>query len=862
MKSQTKRDEYVAELEAEIAERVRAQEQAGRERAVLILLNSLNHAANRGASLEEIFDLLGAESKKAFSSQGATVYLLSPDKDALLMQNLPISPDIVRRIEKLIGREIPRVRIPLQAGSIYNDVLRSGETQLVHDPAAIQRMMAEFTESEQLKKLISPIGKLLDIGSVAIVPLLSDGELIGLMSMANREPFTGLDLERFEAISGQIAAIIRRRQADEALRESERRYRLLAENVTDVIWTLDLEGNFTYVSPSVERLRGYTAQEVMQEPMSAALTPDSLQIVAARLSALQQASAQDDLITAPTRFELEQPCKDGSTVWTEVIVSSMLDEGGALAGILGVTRDLAERVRANQERRQLLAQISEQVRQLQQVMDAVPDGVLLLDNDGKVVMANPGAERSLAVLARASVGDTLTQLAGRQVAELLVPPPAGELWHEIKASGRTYEIVAVPSAGQAVEADTQGGATGWVLAIRDATQEREMQERARQQERLAAVGQLAAGIAHDFNNIMAVIVLYAQMSQRTPNLSPKLQERLEIIDQQARRASDLTNQILDFGRRSVLEQKPLNLATLVGEQVKLLERTLPENIDIQFACGPDEYTIKADLTRMQQVFMNLAVNARDAMPLQSGMELRISLARLPAGEMVHCVTCGQVMTGRDGWVQLTVADSGVGIPDDVLPRIFDPFYTTKEVGAGTGLGLAQVYGIIKQHDGHINVETRLGEGTTFTIFMPALSLSGRLGSPDLPPLELAQGQGETVLVVEDNPAVRKSLVASLEAINYRVLEAANGREALEILGYAARRVDLVLSDLVMPGMGGQALFRALREQDQEIKVVLITGHPLQDELVELEAQGLNGWLLKPVRLEQLAQLLMQVLPRI
>ncbi len=374
---------------------------------------------------------------------------------------------------------------------------------------------------------------------------------------------------------------------------------------------------------------------------------------------------------------------------------------------------------------------------------------------------------------------------------------------------------------------------------------RETQERMMHQERMAAVGQLAAGIAHDFNNILASIVLYTQMSLRA-ELPPQFRQRLEIIAQQTARAADLVQQILDFGRRAVLERQPLLLDSFLKEVVKLLQRTLPENIQIDLTLDAGDHLILADPTRIQQVVVNLALNARDAMP--NGGELHISLARI-SGQQINCVDCGLVFGGE--WVEIAVADTGTGIPAEALPHIFEPFFTTR-APLGHGLGLAQVYGLVNQHNGHIAVETQVGKGTTFRLYWPALQ-TPQPQPVASPSSEIVYGHGETLLIVEDDAIVRAALVDALDLLGYRVLEATNGQEALALYAARAGDIALVLSDWVMPAMGGLELVRALQALNPALKVLMLTGHPLSQETRESVSANVVGWTLKPPNLEQLAR---------
>ncbi len=504
------------------------------------------------------------------------------------------------------------------------------------------------------------------------------------------------------------------------------------------------------------------------------------------------------------------------------------------------------------ERLRLLERIREQAYKVHQIVDTVPEGMILLGENGHVILANPVAREYLAVLAEAEVGDALAHLGGRPLGELLAPVEPGGRWHEISVTGppaHTFEVIA-----RALETGSDGESTeseGWVMVMRDVTHEREFQERIQHQQRLAAVGQLAAGIAHDFNNIMAVVVLYSQMALRFPGVPPEVAERLHTILGQAKRATDLIQQILDFGRRAVLKRSPLDVEPLLKEQVKLLERTLPENIRVEMAVGPGEHTVNADVTRIQQMIMNLVLNSRDAMP--EGGELDIALDRL-------LIKTGEPLPSQEmepgEWIRIMVTDNGTGIPQDVLPRVFEPFFTTK-APLGTGLGLSQVYGIVAQHGGHVTVESEVGEGTTFALFLPALPGIQHDTTAQATPI-IHEGRGETILIVEDDPTTRAALVDGVEGLNYQVLEAGDGREALDICRAHEGRISLVLSDLIMPEMGGMALLEGLQQQYPEIKMVMLSGHPL-DEIKGANHEGIAEWLQKPIDLDELAEALRRAL---
>lgn len=508
------------------------------------------------------------------------------------------------------------------------------------------------------------------------------------------------------------------------------------------------------------------------------------------------------------------------------------------------------------ETNRLLQQTQAQARQMEQIMDTVPEGVLCLSRDYRILLANPAARSYLPLVAGNISNNRLAELGKQPVESFLASVSVDTPWQEVVVAEaeRIFEATARPlRINGEIGGEIGGEIEGWVLVIRDVTQERQRQESVQIQERLATVGQFAAGIAHDFNNIMAVIILYSQLVQHAPQLSTKHKQQLTAIYQQARHASDLIQQILDFSRQSVIERHTLDLSVFLKGLVKLWQRVLPETIVLRLTADSRQYTVNVDPTRLQQALMNLVVNAKDAMPFGGTLRLDLAYITISPGQRPPLP---DIPPGR--WLRLSVADSGAGIPAEVIPRIFEPFYTTKVHGKGTGLGLAQVHGIIKQHEGFIGVESQLGEGTAFTLYLPPAEQEIAQELATEAPFRAA-GAGETILLVEDNESAREAMQHGLEALKYHVLTASDGRVALSLLRQAAVRVDLVLSDLVMPDMGGLDLYRIIQAEAIQVKMILMTGYPLEEEGRELLKQGNVTWLQKPVSLEQLARALQDVL---
>jgi signal transduction histidine kinase len=480
----------------------------------------------------------------------------------------------------------------------------------------------------------------------------------------------------------------------------------------------------------------------------------------------------------------------------------------------------------------LVVMLEREQERLSRLVERLPVGVLLLNEDYNPVLVNSYGGEILFQLGMEESSSGLDRLGPYSIEDLIErsdDPQSVEINLD-GAKPRIYEI----------ETRALGGDNPhWILMLRDVTVERHNQSRIQMQDRLATVGQLAAGIAHDFNNIMATILVYSDLLLKDLALNPAGLERLSIIQQQVQRASSLIRQILDFSRQSVMEQSTLDLLPFIKEFDRLLERVLPETIRVEFKYEPGSFPVHADPTRLQQVLMNLAINARDAMPEGGVLSFDLNKLVLQPGEIPPSPF---LPTGE--WISITVGDTGLGIPADVIPHIFEPFYSTKPIGEGTGLGLAQAYGIVKQHGGYIDVQSKIDEGTKFSIYLPTLPTQ----QIDIHPTKYSsplQGDGQTILVVEDDPTTLNAIQDLLEAQEYQVLTASNGAEALQIFDLNPGVIDLLVSDMVMPEMGGLALFNQVKEKWPQVKIMFVTGHPMGTESKSFLEEKQITWLHKP-----------------
>jgi len=523
-------------------------------------------------------------------------------------------------------------------------------------------------------------------------------------------------------VFGTLQDITERKQAEEALRESEAKYRLIADNSTDVIWTMTLDGHFTYISPAVCGMAGFTPEEAMAIPLEKYVVEEDAALIMEKLAAELRKPRDERL----ERFlaEIRQYKKDGSILDIEVSTGWMYNDQGEIIGLQGSTRDITERKRMEEVRTKL---------------------------EGQLIQA----------------------------------------------------------------------------------------------QKMEAIGTLAGGIAHDFNNILGAIIGYTELYKDAVANQPRVVNAMDKVLKAAHRAKDLVNQILTFSRRTGQEKKPMMLIPLIKEVAKFMRASLPTTIEIRhsFSCASDVVT--ADATQMHQMLMNLCTNAGHAMKAHGGLlEIGLTDVMVGEGDTQHA----SLPPGR--YLLLSVRDTGCGIPPDLLARIFEPYFTTKDKGEGTGLGLSVVDGIVKSHGCAIRVYSEVGTGSVFHIYLP--QTEGPPKAEETYKAEPLPGGTETILFVDDERMLAEVAKLSLEGLGYTVVTETDPLRALAIFREDGQAIDLVIADKTMPGMNGFDLAREMRSIRPDIPIILCTGFQEKEDAERLAALGLGLFIIKPIRMNELS----------
>ena len=598
-----------------------------------------------------------------------------------------------------------------------------------------------------------------------------------------------------------------RLQAEQALRESELRFRQLAENMREVFFLVDSQFQETlYISPAYEDIWGRSRQTLYDSPRSfvEAVPVEDQGRLFTNIAQAQEGKTPDDI-----EFRVVRP--DGTTRWVLARSVPVRNERGQVYRIAGVVSDVTERKRAE-----------ELIRQLSQAVEQSPAGVVITDTAGTIQYINRKASELTGYTVAEAVGKNPRIFKSGKTPpgayrELWETVTGGREWHGLlenqRKDGRLWWNAATISPIR----NAEGTVTHFLAIQQDVTDQRLLEDQLRQAQKMEAVGRLAGGVAHDFNNLLTVISSYSELLLGDLPAADPRRADLEEIRKAAGGAAALTRQLLAFSRKQVLQPTVLDLNAVVAGADKMLKRLIGEDIDLVSVLSPDVGAVRADAGQVEQVIMNLAVNARDAMP--EGGKLTIETANL---ELDATYTDQHRAVSPGAYVLLSVSDTGTGMDEHTKARVFEPFFTTKEQGKGTGLGLATVYGIVKQSGAFIWVYSELGRGTTFKIYFPRVEdVASAPAAPTAP--ESLRGT-ETVLVAEDAAAVRAVIQQVLASHGYQVLEAADGRSALELGARHEGPVHLLVTDVVMPEMSGRQLADRLQERRPTLKVLFVSGY--------------------------------------
>ncbi len=643
------------------------------------------------------------------------------------------------------------------------------------------------------------------------------------------------------AIRGAIthyAEIARRRRTEEALRQNQERFRQITENVADMIAVLDLEGRRIYVNPAYNSILG--------DPAALRGTVSFNEIHPDDRERIREIFAETVRTGIGRRSEYRFLLADGTVRYIESQASVIREANGRIVNVLVVSRDMTERLT-----------IERRLRNQAALLDKARDAIIATDVDFRISYWNPSAERLYGWSADEVMGRELSALdlgfeAVRFKAARDQLFATGEWRGNFTLQAKAGHTVQVESTWSLVLGD-DGESQSILVIDTDVTEKKRLETQLLQAQRVESIGTLTGGIAHDLNNVIAPILMGTGLLK--PRLTNPADCRLvETMEASARHGADLIQQLLTFARGALGERNEVNLAALLRSIDPLIRQTLRDNIQFKLVAAADAKTVLADATQLKQVILNLCLNARDAMP--HGGRLTIQVDNV----LVDGTLRRRVTDGKSGpHVCLSVTDTGTGIPPLLIEKIFDPFFTTKDVGKGTGLGLSTVHGIVKGHEGFLNVESEVGRGTTFSIYLPTL-LASPAPEAGAARVESPRGRGETIMVLEPDPSVQAMMESLLEFQGYRVMTAGDGREGLALIRAHSGPVAAVVVNLTMPQWNGPELIAALHTLSPGMRIIAM-GNPDQ-------AGGFSDssghWavaavLVKPVEPRQLLDTLRQVL---
>jgi PAS domain S-box-containing protein len=630
------------------------------------------------------------------------------------------------------------------------------------------------------------------------------------------------------------------RQREAALREHERLLALTQQIANVGTWAWDVTTDSITWTDELYRQYGLSPQTgpMTYEEFLALLHAADREMVAAEVR-------RGFETRQPFAFDYRIVWPDGSDRWMHGRGDVVVDESGKVVRLVGTSQDITAR-----------KNIESELRNQAHIVETISDAVIVMNTHGIVADWNPAAERIFGYSKAEMLGQPLQRVsAAEDMAELERTLGeafkrdgrwAGELPFVRKDGGHGVADVIV-----SVQRDANGRASSIISVSRDVTERKRLEAQLQQAQKMEAVGRLAGGIAHDFNNMLTAVKGYSEFLLDDLDVSDVRRTDVQEIAKAADRAASLTRQLLAFSRKQVLQPRPVNLNDVVEGMEKMLRRLIGEDISIVARLETELRLVEADPSQVEQVIMNLAVNARDAMPTGGTLTIETRSATLERVEADWAIEPGP-------YALLVMSDTGIGMDAQTRAQIFEPFFTTKPVGQGTGLGLSTVYGIVKQSGGHVSVYSELGHGSTFKVYLPQVAASA--SDPMLGPAMSRLPRGsETIVLVDDDEGVRAVARRILQRAGYTVLSAPDGVEALRLIGENAGKVQLLVTDVVMPGLGGRDLVAHVRDTHPELRVLFVSGYTEEGVRRHGVLDTESAFLEKPFTAERLAQKVREIL---
>ncbi|GAB1540452.1 hypothetical protein NUACC21_31210 [Scytonema sp. NUACC21] len=627
---------------------------------------------------------------------------------------------------------------------------------------------------------------------------------------------------------------IERQRTEEALRQSEERFRVTLKSSPIFVFNQDKELRYTWV---YNPIFGLSPEEILgKRDSDFILAEDAEHLTKIKLGVLATGIGTREEVSITT---------DQETRYYDLTVEPLHNKSHEVVGITCACIDIT---------RHKLAE--EQIRQQAALLDVTTDAIYVRDLEHRILFWNKGAENLYGWLSEEACGQNASKFfydetPPEEEGAFLSVTRKGQWQGEFTKITKNSKEILVESRWTLV-CDEHGKPTSILTVDTDISEKKLLESQLFRAQRLESIGTLASGIAHDLNNILTPILAVAQLLPlKYPDICDQDMHLLEILEDSAKRGADLVKQVLSFARGVEGKRITLQLRHLVKEVISILKETFPKSLEVRTDIQQDLWMVSGDSTQLHQVLMNLCVNARDAMP--NGGTLSISAENLFIDENYARMHL-EAKTGP--YTVITVSDTGVGIPPEIIDRIFEPFFTTKEHGKGTGLGLSTVIGIIKSHGGFVNVYSEVGSGTCFKVYFPAVQDTETELTPDV---DVLMGNGELILVVDDETSIQEITKASLEAHNYKVLTAGDGVEAIAVYAQYKDTISAVLMDMMLPSLDGLTAIRTLQKINPNVKVIASSGLMSNSKLVTAVGNGVNAFLPKPYTVKELLQALQTIL---